>query len=129
MAKYVYPAVLKEENNKVYVKVPDLKGCNTVGDDFADAIEMARDAIEMWLCIAEDNGEKIPAADMQMKSDDGIVTLIDADTNEYRRITDNRAVKKTLTIPSWLNVKAEKAGINFSAVLQNALKEQLNIHG
>lgn len=129
MAKYVYPAVLKEENNKVYVKVPDLKGCNTVGDDFADAIEMARDAVEMWLCIAEDNGEKTPAADMQMKSDDGIVTLIDADTNEYRRITDNRAVKKTLTIPSWLNVKAEKAGINFSAVLQNALKEQLNIHG
>ena len=129
MAKYVYPAVLKEENNKVYVRVPNLKGCNTVGDDFADAIEMARDAIEMWLCIAEDNGEEIPAADMQMESEDGIVTLIDADTNEYRRITDNRAVKKTLTIPSWLNVKAEKAGINFSAVLQNALKEQLNIRG
>ena len=127
MAKYVYPAVLKEENNKVYVRVPSLKVCNTVGDDFADAIEMARDAIEMWLCIAEDNGEEIPAADMQMESEDGIVTLIDADTNEYRRITDNRAVKKTLTIPSWLNVKAEKAGINFSAVLQNALKEQLNI--
>lgn len=129
MAKYVYPAVLKEENNKVYVKVPNLKGCNTVGDNFADAIEMARDAIEMWLCIAEDNGEEIPAADMKMKSDSGTVTYIDADTNEYRRITDNRAVKKTLTIPSWLNVKAEKAGINFSAVLQNALKEQLNIDG
>lgn len=129
MAKYVYPAVLREENNKVYVKIPNLKGCNTVGDNFADAIEMARDAIEMWLCIAEDRGEEIPAADMKMKSGTGMVTLIDADTDEYRRITDNRAVKKTLTIPSWLNVKAEKAGVNFSAVLQNALKEQLDIHG
>ncbi|MDA8335964.1 MAG: hypothetical protein M0Z41_13440 [Peptococcaceae bacterium] len=55
----------------------------------------------------------------------GFVSLIDADTTEYRRENDNRAVKKTLSIPSWLNAKAEKAGINFSQVLQEALKQRL----
>lgn len=127
MAKYVYPAILREENGKVYVRVPDLAGCNTVEENFADAIEMARDAVEMWLCIAEDKREVVPAADLAIKTDVGMVTLIDADTDEYRRLTDNRAVKKTLTIPSWLNAKAEKAGINFSAVLRSALEEQLDV--
>jgi predicted RNase H-like HicB family nuclease len=125
--KYVYPAIFEQENGKYYVSVPDLKGCNTVGDDLQDAIEMARDAIEMWLCIAEDRGEKIPESSTNLKTDVGFVSLVDADTTLYRKKTDNKAVKKTLTIPSWLNAQAELANVNFSQILQDALIKRLNI--
>ena len=129
--KYAYPAIFKPEDESGYgVAVPDLKGCVTCGDNIIDAIEMARDAISMWLCDAEDKNENIPEpsdlSNFQLSSA-GFINLIDVDTIEYRRQNDSRAVKKTLTIPSWLNVKAEKAGINFSQVLQNALKEQLDL--
>ncbi|MBQ8514358.1 MAG: type II toxin-antitoxin system HicB family antitoxin [Ruminococcus sp.] len=125
--KYVYPAIFEEENGKYYVRVPDLSGCCTTGEDLQDAIEMARDAVEMWLCIAEDRGEEIPAPTLNLRAEQGFVSLIDADTTLYRKMTDNRAVKKTLTIPSWLNAKAELAGVNFSQLLQEALVRKLNI--
>ena len=129
--KYVYPAIFTPEPDGRYtVEFPDLPGCATFGDDLADAIEMARDALSMWLCDAEDKDEPIPAAsshtDIQHQAN-SFVNLIDADTIEYRRENDNRAVKKTLTIPSWLNTYAERSGVNFSQVLQDALKEHLNL--
>lgn len=125
--KYVYPAIFEFENEKYYVSVPDLSGCHTVGDNLQDAIEMARDAIEMWLCIAEDRKEDIPQPTLDLKTKKGFVSMIDADTTLYRKMTDNKAVKKTLSIPSWLNAQAELAGVNFSAILQEALIEKLNI--
>lgn len=125
--KYVYPAIFEFENEKYYVSVPDLSGCHTVGDNLQDAIEMARDAIEMWLCIAEDRKEDIPQPTLDLKTEKGFVSMIDADTTLYRKMTDNKAVKKTLSIPSWLNAQAELAGVNFSAILQEALIEKLNI--
>lgn len=125
--KYVYPAIFEPENGKYYVSVPDLSGCNTTGDNLQDAIEMARDAIEMWLCIAEDRKEEIPEPTKDLKTSKGFVSLIDVDTTVYRKANDNRAVKKTLSIPSWLNNEAEKQGINFSQILQEALKVKLNI--
>ena len=125
--KYVYPAIFVSENGKYYVSVPDLSGCHTVGDDLQDAIEMARDAIEMWLCIAEDKSENIPMPTLDLKSEEGFVSLIDADTTLYRKMTDKKAVKKTLSIPSWLNTQAELSGVNFSQVLQEALLQKLHI--
>lgn len=125
--KYVYPAIFEQENNKFYVSVPDLPGCNTVGDNLQDAIDMARDAIEMWLCIAEDRGEVIPPPSPELKSDKGFVNFVDADTIQYRKQNDKKAVKKTLTLPSWLNSKAELAGINFSQLLQEALMQRLQL--
>jgi len=127
--KYVYPAIFTPLTSGEYdVRVPDLPGCITCGKDMADAIEMAQDAIAMWLSDAEDNQEVIPAPSetLTVKSPK-IVNFIVADTDTYRRENDNRAVKKTLSIPGWLNSKAEKAGINFSQTLQNALKNQLNV--
>lgn len=125
--KYVYPAIFEQEDGKYYVSVPDLSGCNTFGDNLQDAIEMARDAVEMWLCIAEDRKEVIPTPSENLQTDKGFVSLIDADTVLYRKMTDNKAVKKTLSIPSWLNAQAELAGINFSQLLQEAIKEKLCI--
>ncbi len=126
--KYVYPAIFTEENGNYLVSVPDLPGCHTFGSSLGEAIEMSRDAAAMWLCMAEDRKEEIPAATMNINPKEGFVSYIDVDTIEYRRINDNKAVKKTLTIPSWLNAQAELSQVNFSAVLQKALMEQLNIN-
>jgi antitoxin HicB len=128
--KYVYPAIFTEENNNYNVSVPDLPGCFTFGTTIAEAIEMARDAIAMWLCDAENKYEEIPSPSKPQditNDPNSFVSLIDVDTVEYRRENDNRAIKKTLSIPSWLNSKAEKAGINFSQTLQKALKEELGL--
>lgn len=126
--KYVYPAVFTQEDDKYLVSVPDLSGCHTFSETLAGAIEMAEDAASMWLCLAEDNKEEIPtASDLKaIDAQGGFVNLILADTKEYRRINDSRAVKKTLSIPSWLNTQAEIEGINFSQVLQEALKQRLS---
>lgn len=128
--KYIYPAIFAREGDNYIVSVPDLPGCHTFGHSLADAIDMARDAIEMWLVDAEDNVDVIPNSsplDQVVPPEGGFTNLIDADTDEYRRENDNRAVKKTLTLPSWLNAKAERAGINFSQTLQEALKQRLDL--
>jgi predicted RNase H-like HicB family nuclease len=127
--KYVYSAIFTPLPSGGYdVRVPDLPGCITCGKNLADAIEMAEDAIAMWLSDAEDNQETIPAPCEKIDVEHPqFINLVVADTDEYRRENDNRAVKKTLTIPNWLNSKAEKAGVNFSQTLQTALKKQLNI--
>ncbi len=129
--KYIYPAIFKPLENEIYfVKVPDLPGCMTEGKNLQDAYDMVQDAIAMWICDSEDNQEIIQAPTDIHKveyHDPEFVSLVSVDTKAYRMSIDNRAVKKTLTIPSWLNYKAEEEGINFSQVLQTALKQQLNI--
>jgi len=115
------------------VRVPDLKCVNTFGDDLPEALEMAQDAIAMWLTDAEDNDVDIPPASpladvaKLAKGSGRMVSLVMADTAEYRRQNETRAVKKTLSIPAWLNYQAEKAGAPFSQILQRGLKEYLNI--
>jgi hypothetical protein len=89
---------------------------------------MAKDAIEMWLWDAENNSEPIPPASDTLEIASGqMTTLVAADTDEWRRANDTRAVKKTLSIPSWLNAQAEKANAPFSQILQEGLKNYLRI--
>ena len=124
--KYVYPAILYPDDGQIGVKVPDLPGCFTYGSDKAEALLMAKDAVEMWLWDAENKQEPIPAASDSLTVEAGeILTLIAADTDEYRKANDTRAIKKTLSIPSWLNYQAEKANAPFSQILQQSLKEYL----
>ena len=131
--KYVYPAIFSAEEGKILVSVPDLPGLHTFGNSMADALYMAQDAIEMWLWDAENKGENIPQASSLKKiakickSPDQVISLVAADTDEYRRQNDTRAVKKTLSIPAWLNHKAETANAPFSQILQQGLKEYLHI--
>jgi predicted RNase H-like HicB family nuclease len=131
--KYVYPAIFTIEKKNILVSVPDLPGLHTFGNSMADAIYMAQDAIEMWLWDAENNDEAIPPASSQKEivkrcvSGDHIVSMIAADTDEYRRQNDTRAIKKTLSIPAWLNHQAEIANAPFSQILQQGLKEYLHI--
>jgi len=126
--KYVYPTILYPDDDKIGVTVPDLPGCHTYGIDIAEALLMAKDAIETWLWDAENSNEAIPPASKTLPLSEGeTLTLVLADTDEYRKANDDRAVKKTLTIPSWLNRQAEKANAPFSQILQQGLKEYLKI--
>ena len=127
--KYVYPAIftpLEDGGYDVYVE--DLPYCRTCGGNLAEAIEMAEDASSMWLWDAEEKGEPIPPPSMTLQHQKHqFVSMVVADTEAYRRQIDARAVKKTLTIPSWLNYKAEAAHVNFSGILQEALKTHLKL--
>lgn len=129
MAKYVYPAIFEPEEEGGYsVFFPDLEGCYTCGDDLQDAIVMAEDALAFYLYDEESAGNKIPAASEAKKikvEGNGFVNYIACDTIEYAKMHNNKAIKKTLTIPEWLNEAAIKAGINFSQVLQEALMEKV----
>lgn len=121
--QYVYPAIFEPDEDAVGVHFPDMKECMTCGDDIADALSMAKDCLEMILVYYEDNGKEIPpASDIKSIKTKHIVSYVLADTDEWRREFDNSAVRKNCTIPNWLNTKAEKAGVNFSQVLQDALK-------
>lgn len=128
--KQVYPIILTPAKEGGYVvSVPDLD-INTQGDNLAEALDMARDAINLWICSEQDTGRNIPKASditaITTKPNE-IKTLVDVDTEAYRRAMDNRTVRKNLTIPSWLNDQAEKTGVNFSQILQEGLKNHLGI--
>lgn len=131
MAKYIYPAVFIPEKEGGYsVIFPDLEGCFTCGDDLDEALTMAKDALSLMLVDLEDEKEDIPTASginsLKMKKNE-FASLISTDTMIYRQTLNNAAVKKTLSIPAWLNKAAIAAGINFSQVLQDALRAQLNL--
>jgi len=129
--KYVYPAVFRPERGGGYsVFFPDIKRGATQGDTVAECIEMAEDFLCLALYHMEEGKLKIPAVgnikEIESEPDD-IVTLISVDTESYRRFYENKLIKKTLNIPSWLNERAEAANINFSQTLQKALKEELQL--
>lgn len=122
----VYPVILSKDGDRYFVTVLDFT-INTEGKDIADAIAMARDAIGLNVLQLEDEGEAVPepySRSYQMQDDD-ILTLVDIDMTDYRNKYENRTVKKNCTIPYRLNADAEKAGINFSQLLQEALKRKL----
>ena len=126
MNQYYYPAIFHPEETGYSVSVPDLDGCFTQGDTMDEAVQMAVDAIGLML----DGAHEVPSAStpsaIKTQGEDFIV-VIPFDRAAYLRRHDTRAVKKTLTIPSWLNAQAEEQHINFSSVLQSALKQQLHI--
>lgn len=129
MAKYVYPAVFTPEEEGGYsVYFPDLEGCYTCGDDLQDAMFMANDVLSFVMYDYEAEGKEIPKpskAENIEKSDADFVNYVACDTVEYARMHNNKAVKKTLSIPEWLNNAAIKAGVNFSQTLQEALMQKI----
>ena len=129
--QYIYTALFTpiEDGSGYYAKVPDLPGCITTGNSLSDAIEQITDAMNGWLVVAEDEGEPIaqPTQQEQLHVDAGtLCSLISADTIEYRAKTDTRAVRKNVSLPSWMARLADKRGINRSQVLQDALRTLLD---
>ena len=127
-----YPICLYPNDSGYTVVIPDLNGCVTEGKDFADAIYMATDAASLWVLDELEEGRKPPKASdpLTVKADEyenGIVSVIMLDMDAYAEKYGSQAVHADCTIPKWLNTAAEARHINFSAVLQAALLEQLNI--
>jgi len=132
MKKLVYPAILYpfEVGEGYTVEVPDLPGCITQGDSLADAIEMGIDAASGWILDElEDGNELLKASTLEriVPDEGGFVQYLVLDMDAYTEKHGNKAVRKNLTIPSWLNTLAEKQNINFSEVLKDALADKLHI--
>lgn len=124
--KLVYPACFyqDEETGNYTVEVPDLPGCVTGAPTLADAILMAEDAASGWVLGELEDGKMAPPASSiaDVHPDDGgFVSLLTLDMDSYAEKYGNKAVRKNLTIPAWLNTFAEKRGVNFSMVLTDAL--------
>lgn len=130
--KLLYPACFYPDEEGYVVTVPDLPGCVTQGDTLEEAVEMAIDAASGWVLDEIENGEKPPKASRPEEVNpneypDGFVNLLLLDMDSYAEKYGAKAVRKNCTIPAWLNAAAEKAGINFSQVLQEALADKLHL--
>lgn len=137
--RQVYPVIFTPLNDKkdtVLIEVPDWE-ILTEGYGMADAVKMARDAIGLKGITYEDKEKKFPEASSINEIDtskgtfsedgEGYVSFVDIDFTEYRRRVDNKTVRRNVTLPNWLNQEAEKAHINVSRVLQEALMLKLNV--
>lgn len=131
MAKYTFPAVFTPEEEGGYsIRFPDIECCCTSAETLTEGMDNANDVLTLMLYDMEETNRTIPnASDIKDIKTEGkeFTTLVCCDTVEYRKFFNSKTVKKTLSIPAWLNTLAEREGINFSAVLQKALKAELNI--
>ena len=138
----MYPDCFYKEDDGYSVIFPDLNYLATQGDSFEDAMEMAVECLASYLYIAQRDGEDVPAPSSLVNIDpvavakeldpdlpvgEAIVNLVSVDVAEYAKKHFEKSVKKTLSIPAWLNEAAVAQGVNFSQVLQRALKEQLHM--
>lgn len=130
MGKLFYPAIFhKAEEGGFWISFPDIPECLTEGDDMQQAYEMAVEALGLALVNRKEEKEEIPVPSEidRIQGEDGTLVIVEFDMQEYLRKHNSKAVKKTLSIPEWLNEEATAMGVNFSQVLQEALMSKLNI--
>ena len=128
---YTFPAILSFDEDGISVEFPDLPGCLTCGDNTEEAINRAKEALGLHLYGMEEDNDLIPEPtdikDLFLETGQ-IPVLIDVVMPLHRKAIENQAVKKTLTIPQWLNKEAIKHDVKFSQILQEALKEHLGLN-
>ena len=129
MNKLFYPAIFHKEGEGFWVSFPDFPECFTEGDNMELAYSMAVDALGLAITSRKKENQLIPRASQPDAVDvtDGTLVVIEFDMLEYCKKHNSRAVKKTLSIPEWLNEEAIRMGVNFSQVLQEALMLKLKI--
>ena len=124
MKKLIYPGIFYKEGDSYWVEFPDLIGCQSIGESLHDIFENAKEALATYcVTLLEQGRELSPPTDIYTITtpDNAFISLVEADL-----IKKSHSVKKTLTIPSWLNEMAEKQHINFSGTLQEALMQKLS---
>lgn len=128
--KKAYPIIMSKGETYIVVYVPDFN-INTQGMDYTEAMEMARDAIGIVGIELEDRNETLPTPTdlnaVPKENADDIISLVDVDFTAYRKQNDMRSVRRNVTLPSWLDFEATKSGVNVSALLQRALKQELHL--
>ena len=123
----VYPAIFTFDGKYYNVDFIDLKGCSTYGDSVQNAYYMAQDAMGLFLDVLVNfPNPTLDISNIKLEKNQ-FISFVSIDMDEYRKKHNNKSIKKTLTIPVWLNTISEKNNINFSQVLQEALKEKLGI--
>ena len=130
MNKLFYPAIFhKAKEGGFWISFPDFPECLTEGDDMQQAYEMAVEALGLTLTSRKEEKEEIPSPSEvdEIQMEEGTLVIVEFDMLEYQKKHNARAVKKTLSIPEWLNEEAVARGVNFSQVLQEALMLKLNI--
>ena len=126
-----YPAVFhKAEEGGFWMTFPDIPECLSQGENMQEAYEMAVDALGLSLTTMENEGEPVPKPSSldEITVEDGVLVIVEFDMAEYRRKNRSRAVKKTLSIPEWLNEAAIRENLNFSQILQEALMVKLGMN-
>ena len=127
---YIYPAIFNYEDKEIAISFPDLPGCYSCGKDDEEALYMAKDALGLYIVSAEEDGEELKEPSklnaIKLNKSESAV-LVEVNMPLFRESVQNTSVKKTLTIPKWINDLAEKNRINFSQVLQTALKNALGL--
>lgn len=128
---YIYPAIFNYAEDGISISFPDFPGCLPCADNVEEAIKNAKEAMQLHIFGMEEDNEAIPEPTpingITVKENQAII-LIEVFMPPFRERQHTKYVKKTLSIPSWLNAEAEHCGINFSSVLQEALKERLNVN-
>ena len=127
---YIYPAVFDYAEDGISIEFPDLPGCLPCADTTEEAVKNAKEAMKLHLYGMEQDGDEIPEPtpiDKIKAEKNQAIILVDVFMPPFREKQRTKYVKKTLSIPSWLNSEAEHCGINFSAVLQEALNERVNV--
>lgn len=129
MNKLFYPAIFHQEEDGFWVSFPDFPECFSDGDDMTEAYEMAVDALGLAITSRLESKEEVPQASQpnEINASEGFVVVVGFDLCEYRKKHNSKAVKKTLSIPEWLNEAALSMGLNFSQVLQEALMEKIRM--
>lgn len=129
--RYIYPAVFDFAGDGISVSFPDLPGCFSCADSDEEAVSMAKEALGLHLYSMEEDNDEIPVptpiSKIKLEPNQAVV-LVEVIMPKMRQAIENYSVKKTLSVPQWLNKLANENNINFSQVLQTALKEQLGIH-
>jgi len=127
---YIYPAILNYTENGISIEFPDLPGCLPCADTSEEAARNAKEAMGLHLWGMEKDNDSIPEPTdiIDLKySNAEVPLLVEVFMPPIRDRLNNKFVKKTLSIPQWLNVEAERAGVNFSLILQNGLKDYLHL--
>ncbi len=127
---YAYIAVVSFDDDGISIDFPDLEGCFTCADNEDEIFKVSKELLGLHLWSMEKDNEPIPEP-TSIKNihleDNETTMLVEVFMPPVRARINNKVVKKTLTIPQWLNVEAERNGVNFSQILQNGLKEYLHI--
>ena len=128
--KYVYPAILTQEDDGIIVSFPDVEGARTDGATMEEALENADDVLNLMLLTMEEKHMNIkpptPIASLDVPKG-STVALVRSDTFAYSKKVDTRDIRKSVSIPAWMDSLAREHNLNFSNVLQNAICRELNI--
>ncbi len=126
---YIYPAIFTYEDEGIAVTFPDLN-CATCGENDVDAVKSAKELLGLTLFGLEEDNEIIPKPsnfkDIKVEENE-VVILIDVFMPSIREELNNKSINRTVTLPAWLNARALENNINFSQLLQIAIKKQLGL--